>query len=93
MNDAVAGADLVRLSALPGQARTRKHEEDLLLVELDVRRSRPATRFNLDARHAEVARARRFAEVVPRPAEMTFLEALAFDVVPVRNQRSSSPSQ
>ena len=91
VHDAIACAHLIRLPVLPRQ--TGEHEEDLLLVELDVRGRRPPVRLDLDACDADVLGARCFAKVEPRAAEMTLFEPLAFDVVPVGDQRSSSPSQ
>jgi hypothetical protein len=93
LDDAVAGAHLVRRPALPREPRAGEHEVDLLFVELDMRRRRPPPRVHLDAGDADVARAGGAPEVEPRPGEMALHRALALDLVPVSDHSSSSPSQ
>ena len=92
VDEDVPGLDLVGLAVLPREPRAAEDEEDLLLVELGVGGSRPASGIDLDARDPDADAPRGLAEVAPAAAEVPLLQSLARDLVPVSDQ-SSSPSQ
>ena len=85
VDDAVAGFDLVHLAVLPRQTGAGEHEEDLLLVELDMDRRRLLARVHPRACNTDVLRAGRGSEVVAGEAERALVDRLGFDLVPVRD--------
>jgi hypothetical protein len=83
VDEAVAGPHLVRRAVLPGEARAREHEEDLLLRPFDVRRRRPLPGIDVDQLHADAASTGGSAQVPPAPADVPGLSPARLDLVPV----------
>ena len=88
MDDAVAGADLVDVAVLPGEAGAAEDVDDLLLGALDVRRRRPLAGVDLEPLQPDGDRPGRASEVAPDRAQVSELVAPAVDIVPVDDELS-----
>ena len=85
VDDAVAGAQLVDLLVLPGEARPAEHEDDLLGGAVRVGRGRQPARIDPDAVDADRRAADRIAEPLPARRHLALLAAARLGVVPVRD--------
>src|SRR5438874_948833 len=83
VDDAVAGADLVRPLVHPCQPRPAEHVEGLLRLTVHVRRRRHLTRRKLDPSNTAAVAAGRRAEVGPRAGHLAALVPPLLDIVPV----------
>src|SRR6266511_1746063 len=85
VDDAVAGADLVRLLVDPRQTGAAEHVEDLLCLAMDVRGRRHLARTEFHPSHTTARAPRGGAEVGPGAGHLAPLVAPLLDVVPVRD--------
>ncbi|MBV8941096.1 MAG: hypothetical protein JO342_12695 [Solirubrobacterales bacterium] len=83
VDDAVAGADLCRGAALPGEPAAAEHVEDLLLQAVLVSRRGPSARWKLDPAQAHSDRPRSLAEQCPAPAQVAQRELAGRSIVEV----------
>src|SRR5436190_4722897 len=90
VHEAVAGTHLVGLAVLPREPRPGEDEEDLLVGAVDVRRRRDLAGAELDAVHADAARAGGAAEVAPGAAERRARRTPGLDLVPVRERHAGT---
>src|SRR5215208_2792932 len=88
VDDAVAGADPVRLTVQPGEAGTAEHVEDLLRVAVHVWRRRHFAGGELDAVCAGAPAASGRAERGPRAGHLAAVPTTLFDLVPVRDSHA-----
>ena len=90
VDDAVAGADLVRLAVLPREAAACEHEEDLLLGDLDVHWRRLLCRGHARASHADLDGAGGLTEIPAFVLDGPLGLARRLELVPVRDHLSSN---
>src|SRR6266516_2881744 len=90
VDDAVAGADLVRLLVQPCKPRTGEHVEGLLRLTVHVRRRRHLTGRELDPSNTAAVAAGRGAEVGPRGGHLAALVPPLLDLVPVRDAHGAT---
>ncbi len=90
VDDAVAGADLVRLLVDPRQTGAAEHVEDLLCLAVDVRGRRHLARTEFHPSHTTARAPRGGAEVGPGAGHLAPLVAPLLDVVPVRDSHGAT---
>jgi hypothetical protein len=85
VDDAIERPHLVHLSVLPGEARPREDEVELLGRAVRVRRRRQLPGRDADAVDADASRTGRISEPLPRRVHLALGATMALDVVPVRD--------